>query len=215
MPPESGVQWNRVTWYSKLLAVLLFVILVWGAFYFGIWYQKQIVLVAAPDTQQTASPALTYKQAVFGGEVPSAWNVFHGPDSSPAKDLPSLTSANQLSASFASGPVAFGDGAFNQVDFYFLTKTAMQDLVDQANKEGDEITQETVGGVSASVIHYPTDNGQVDKNGTGGKDYILGTGKSPNGVDEFLLMRDWSLGDRAFENGFQHFLQTANFASGW
>jgi hypothetical protein len=43
MPPaqEQGLQWDKVTWYSKTLAVLLFVILVCGAFAFGVWYQKQ------------------------------------------------------------------------------------------------------------------------------------------------------------------------------
>src|SRR5579872_5785903 len=42
MPPEQGIQWNKVTWYSKTLAVLLFVVLVCGAFFFGMWYQKQL-----------------------------------------------------------------------------------------------------------------------------------------------------------------------------
>lgn len=34
--------WSEVTWYSKLLAVLLFVWSVCGAFYFGTWYQQQL-----------------------------------------------------------------------------------------------------------------------------------------------------------------------------
>ena len=38
--PSSGIKWNEVTWYSKSLAVLLFVGLVIGAFYFGTWYQR-------------------------------------------------------------------------------------------------------------------------------------------------------------------------------
>lgn len=47
MPPtdsqqsSSHIEWNKVTWYSKLLAVVLFIGLVCGAFFFGIWYQKQ------------------------------------------------------------------------------------------------------------------------------------------------------------------------------
>jgi hypothetical protein len=63
------------------------------------------------------------------------------------------------------------------------------------------------------IIQYPTDDGQVDKNGSGGRDYIIGTGRSPQGYSEFLLMRDWSQGDSAFENGFQHFLQAVNFTT--
>lgn len=44
MPPieERKNILNEVTWYSKTLAVFLFVILVCGAFFMGIWYQKQI-----------------------------------------------------------------------------------------------------------------------------------------------------------------------------
>ncbi len=204
------IQWNSVTWSSKSLAIALFVLLICGAFYFGIWYQKELSL----KPQQTVS-AIRYVPAAFSGEVPSGWSVFHGPDAVPAKDLQSLTSANQLFASFALGSVSFGDGAFEQVDFYFLSTSAEQALIDKTKKEGIPITQETVGGMPATVITYPTDNGQVDKNGSGGKDYILGSGKSPGGFDEFLLMRDWSLGGQEFESGFQHFLQTVDFTSGW
>ena len=38
---SKNIEWNKVTWYSKLLAVILFVGLVCGVFYFGIWYQRQ------------------------------------------------------------------------------------------------------------------------------------------------------------------------------
>lgn len=34
------LEWNKVTWYSKLLAVVLFVITFWIAFCLGIQYQK-------------------------------------------------------------------------------------------------------------------------------------------------------------------------------
>ena len=49
MPPEPKIQWNHVTWYSKSLAILLFVVLVCAAFFFGMWYQKQLV---SPVTQK-------------------------------------------------------------------------------------------------------------------------------------------------------------------
>jgi hypothetical protein len=211
MTTLQKIQWNSVTWYSKTLALVLFVVLICGAFYFGIWYQKQVTV----PIPQPVSSKEAYVPAVFGGEVPSGWSIFHGPDSLPAKNLESLASANQLSASFARGPVSFGDGAFEQVDFYVLSSTAKQALIDQTKKNGDQISQETVGGAPAIVITYPTDNGQIDKNGSGGKDYLIGNGKSPTGFDEYLLMRDWSLGDQEFESGLQHFLQRADFTSGW
>jgi len=44
MPPASQpiLEWTKVTWYSKALAVALFVGLVCGAFFFGVWYQRAI-----------------------------------------------------------------------------------------------------------------------------------------------------------------------------
>jgi hypothetical protein len=50
--PETKIQWNKVTWYSKILAVLLFVILVCAAFFFGMWYQKQLVRVVTQKGAQ-------------------------------------------------------------------------------------------------------------------------------------------------------------------
>lgn len=236
MEPNPTTEWNEVTWYPKTLAVLLFVILVCGAFYFGTWYQEQYqqapsqnasrdhvtteIVPAKMSSQNRHEPikvSTGYKLAAFQGEVPSNWSVFHGPDSSssPAKDLQSLTSVSRLFASFALNAISFGDGAFEQVDFHFITKEAMQSLLGEAHKNNFQVTREIIGGVSTTVIHYPTDNGQINKNGSGGKDYILGTGKSPSGYDQFLLMRDWSQGESEFETGFQHFLQTANFIVGW
>ncbi len=68
MPPQApnakvGIQWNKVTWYSKILAITLFVVFVCGAFFFGIWYQTQkqkaiaVVPVMATKTEQISYPA--------------------------------------------------------------------------------------------------------------------------------------------------------------
>mgnify|MGYP001560749866 CR=1 FL=1 len=34
------IEWNEVTWYSKLLALVLFVALPFIGFYFGVKYEK-------------------------------------------------------------------------------------------------------------------------------------------------------------------------------
>jgi hypothetical protein len=34
------IQWNKVTWYSKLIALILFIALPFIGFYLGITYQK-------------------------------------------------------------------------------------------------------------------------------------------------------------------------------
>ncbi len=38
------IEWDRVTWYSKTLAVILFVLLIAGTFWFGGWYQTQVAM---------------------------------------------------------------------------------------------------------------------------------------------------------------------------
>jgi hypothetical protein len=35
------IEWNKVTWYSKLLAVVIFVATFYLGFYFGMIYQNQ------------------------------------------------------------------------------------------------------------------------------------------------------------------------------
>lgn len=47
-----NLQWNRVTWYSKLLAVIVFVGTFAIAFYLGItWEQVQVESVLTPAAQ--------------------------------------------------------------------------------------------------------------------------------------------------------------------
>lgn len=38
----SSLEWNKITWYSKLTAAILFIILPIAGFYLGIFYQKKI-----------------------------------------------------------------------------------------------------------------------------------------------------------------------------
>ena len=54
MEQASGIQWNTLTWYSKLLAILSFIALVCSAFYFGIWYEKTVYIPnQKPDLTET------------------------------------------------------------------------------------------------------------------------------------------------------------------
>jgi hypothetical protein len=44
------IQWNKVTWYSKLIALVLFVALPFIGFYYGTQYGKTIALIGQPST---------------------------------------------------------------------------------------------------------------------------------------------------------------------
>ena len=56
-----AIVWNKVTWYSKLLAVMVFVLAIVGAFYLGAQYEVAVTPPALiPDciaTIQTCTPS--------------------------------------------------------------------------------------------------------------------------------------------------------------
>jgi hypothetical protein len=205
--PEKGVQWNEVTWYSKILAIILFVILVCGAFYFGIWYQTQKESLAASVTTQNSSGA--YKQA-FYGEIPSTWNTYFALELSnvehPAQTLQDLNTPATLVYSFSPDGVIFdptGSSTFERVDFYFVSTSVAESLLNKASQAGGQITSETVGGYTSEVISYP--NGE--------QDFLIGYPSGSFYAPNFLLMRKWSTGSPVFEAGFEHYLRTAQFQS--
>lgn len=95
VPPQPGIKWNTVTWYSGILAVLLFVVLVCGAFFFGIWYQKQLGL-SAPDINAGITPTDNLMNS--NAATSESWNTFHI-----AAQLPGASSFD------VSYPAQFGD----------------------------------------------------------------------------------------------------------
>ena len=54
------IQWNKVTWYSKLLALALLVFLPFIGFYFGVQYQKNLATI------EPGNPLLRLGQIVGG-----------------------------------------------------------------------------------------------------------------------------------------------------
>ncbi len=53
------LEWSKVTWYSKTFAILLFVLLVCGAFFFGNWYQRQISQLSTNNLISTSAISTT------------------------------------------------------------------------------------------------------------------------------------------------------------
>lgn len=49
------IQWNKVTWYSKLLAVVVFIATFWIAFSFGVQYEKVKVAETEPTSTITSA----------------------------------------------------------------------------------------------------------------------------------------------------------------
>jgi hypothetical protein len=50
------IEWNKVTWYSKLLALALFIALPFIGFYYGVQYGKMVASIGqAPVITNTAT----------------------------------------------------------------------------------------------------------------------------------------------------------------
>lgn len=52
---DMKIEWNKVTWYSKLIALILFVALPFIGFYYGTQYGKTVALVGQPSTSVATS----------------------------------------------------------------------------------------------------------------------------------------------------------------
>ena len=64
-----AIQWNKVTWYSKFIALVLFVALPFVGFWLGIDYGKTLVASSTPITTPTISTTSGYYS------TPSEWQT--------------------------------------------------------------------------------------------------------------------------------------------
>ncbi len=73
------IEWNKVTWYSKLLALILFVVLPFAGFYFGVRYgvaqqRAANILSDSKNTPSSASITLSQNEDAYYENV-SAWQT--------------------------------------------------------------------------------------------------------------------------------------------
>jgi hypothetical protein len=72
------IQWNKVTWYSKFIALVLFVVLPFIGFYYGVQYGKIITTIGqmpATNATSTAIPPATANTAAVYYNDPSEWQT--------------------------------------------------------------------------------------------------------------------------------------------
>ena len=71
------VEWNQVTWYSKLLALALFVVLLFAAFWLGVHYGEatQYTTDLFAGMKNTSSSALASQSTNPYYENVSAWQT--------------------------------------------------------------------------------------------------------------------------------------------
>jgi hypothetical protein len=58
------IKWNEVTWYSKLIALTLFIVLVYGGFWLGVGYGQMVQRIADVPMELRNAPAQATSSAV-------------------------------------------------------------------------------------------------------------------------------------------------------
>ncbi|KND47682.1 MAG: hypothetical protein AB201_01970 [Parcubacteria bacterium C7867-006] len=53
-----NIEWNRVTWYSKLIAIIVFVSTFWLAFCFGVQYEKLMEFKRTTPESEVSIPSI-------------------------------------------------------------------------------------------------------------------------------------------------------------
>jgi len=215
---------HQVTPLSKYLAMALFIAMPFVGGWIGYMYSsKKVVEVDRIVVENVpvqlgieVSSGQNYKKTFLGGEVPANWSELSVSESIVQKGEPLLFT--NLRYSIAPYAIEFGDGAWSQIDFYYLAEGVSDEIINDASQwEGTQISSSTLGGRSSLVIQYPIDNGEVTKAGTGGTDYIIEISVEDQsrypGQPTHLLIRKWARGDEMFEKDFQHYLETTDLSS--
>lgn len=177
-------------------------------------------------TDPDGQPSAGYKCGYFDGELPHTWSaVFNGPDIIPMRG-PRVTWYDKQSPyvsiingrpfySVAQRMVAYGDMNWSQLDFYYTSGRNVDRTVALLKKYPHTSgivrwTSDTVAGKHAVVAEYGLDHGEVTKEGSGGKFYFVTWPFAHEGKQyrTGLIIHKQALGDKEFEQGVSHVLQS-------
>lgn len=210
----------EVTALSKYFALALFIAMPFIGGWVG--YQSapsKIAEVKEGIVKKTSTATVPnslekkYKKTFLEGDIPFDWSELSVSETI-VKKGESLTFSS-VRYSFSSEAIQFGDGAWEQVDFYYLGEGVAEELIATAKQEdGVQVNESTLGGTQTVVIQYPLDNDEVTKAGTGGTTYITAIPEDQrhhSSHPTHLLIRKWALGDEVFEENFRQYLDTADF----
>lgn len=216
--PKIKESFTTVTTLSKILAGIFFIGLPFLGFYLGYNFQKAPTIVIQQQTTEEEKPKEIrqqtgeIKKSFYGGEIPVSWSQYANYEAAPLEDV--LPKTDSAKFSFSDIRVSFSDWNGTQVDFFLMTEAARNKLLDNAKELAKEeagivITEEKIGGVSATIINWPLDNGEVTKAGSGGSSYVIKLGYKD--YAEYLLIEKQAKGDEMFEQAIIHYLKTADF----
>jgi hypothetical protein len=69
------IEWNKVTWYSKMLALILFVALPFIGFYYGMNYGEMIAVLGRTPTTGTIATSTAQNSTASYYNTPSEWQT--------------------------------------------------------------------------------------------------------------------------------------------
>ncbi len=185
--------------YYKLAVLILVIVFI---FIFGMEYGSGFIKI--PPYKETH---------FFNIKVPSTWSVFEGKNFT-VNSKEDLLSTEYMALSFSPRVVSISDGAYEQVDFYFITPTLFDEKMKEVKLSGLQTSTGLVGGHKAIIIHYPLDStGIPNKDFTGGTDYYIQIDNNSiyTQSGNYLYIRNWSKGSDVFDEGIKVFLQSIHF----
>ncbi len=72
------IEWNKVTWYSKLAAVIVFLLVLVLGFYIGLQYEKLQITKNYSQIEASENEGVDYKNSQYGFELdlPASWKGY-------------------------------------------------------------------------------------------------------------------------------------------
>lgn len=212
--PKRFEQLHKVTPVSKYLAIVLFMIMPFIGGWIGYNYapdkiveiEKKVFIESVVNNLSNQN--IQYKETFLSGKIPTDWSEV-------AMSASSYYDGKSRVYSFSPNVISFEDISWDQVDFYFLEKEAIDEVLNNAEEAEGKISSQIIGEKSVTVIQYPLDDGHVTKGGTGGTSYIVEIPEydwQGSDIKNVLIVKQ-AFGDEVFEAGVQHYLETVDFSS--
>lgn len=193
---------NRLLLALSLLVALSVGILA-GIFLFGAGFigRTEYRTVRGASLISAEVPASWASVSLHEGSNPTSLFTEYGPSSSDA------------SFSVSEDTLSYTDVSWHQIDiFEYWPSPLVEKYVATLPEVGtDGMYNVTVGGREVLAKDEPLDNGEVTKNGPGGRTYYVVIPEDDPALARLLIIRKQAQGDAEFEKAFQRFLNSIQF----
>ncbi len=164
------------------------------------------------DPQETAPPAVTYKNAFLNGEIPRDWSEYwNGYLTDPINDKEVIKEggvrySQNLFASIGEGAIAVSDIPYNRLDIFTVTPSVKESLVNDWKKQGT-YSQTKIGDNLFDTITFKQIESDEYSQGEVFRAYFLPLNDSNEGAPSEALMYELGASQK-FDESVQHYLST-------